>query len=177
MIVTAGEQIEGYKIVEYKDIVFGMASSSEGVGYRQTALKKVGMAAENIGANAITNFNMQIYQISDKVQEATAYGNAVVVLPIEGYTSSAGALTEAHKVDINSFIPKSYVKKSEIAKIQEANGYKFVTCPKCGTKYKIDVNEKGEIHIKGFEDVDDEEAGLQIYCLRCGTKFTVPDSL
>ena len=39
------------------------------------------------------------------------------------------------------------------------------------------LNENGEIQIKGFDDVDDKEPGLQVYCLRCGTKFTVPNKL
>ena len=170
MLVTAGEGFEGYKITEYKDIVFGSASSSEGVGYRQTALKKVCQAAENYGANAIINLNIQIYQIADKTQEATAYGNAVIITPTDGDT-----LPEPQKIDLELYMPREKDKKSAIAKISESSGYKFVICPRCGTKYKVDINEKGHIYIKGFDDVDKEEPGLQIYCLRCGTKFTVPE--
>ena len=172
MLVTAGDGFEGYKIVEYKDIVFGSASSAEGVGYRQSALKKACQSAENYGANAITNLHFQIYRVSEKTQEATAYGNAVIVAPTEEEMSF-----KSHRVNLESYMPKAKNEKSETAKMLESNGYKFVTCPRCGTKYKADINEKGHVHIKGFDDVDDDEPGLQIYCLRCGTKFTVPDSL
>ena len=176
MLLSMSDKIEGYKIVEYKKIVFGSATSGEGIGYRQSAIEKMWQNAENLKANAVINLRVNIYPINDTLQEATAYGNAVVVLPIEGYIATEGTSTTARKVDVSSFIPKAPVEKSEIATVQEANGYKFVACPRCGTKYKTDVDERGEVRIKGFEDVDDEEEGLQIYCLRCGTKFTVPGS-
>jgi uncharacterized protein YbjQ (UPF0145 family)/DNA-directed RNA polymerase subunit RPC12/RpoP len=174
MLLSMSDNIEGYKVVEYKKIVFGSATSGEGIGYRQSAIEKAWQNAENVNANAIINLRVDIYPINDTLQEATAYGHAVDVLPLEGYIPTEGTSTQARKVDVHSFLPKVPVQKSEIAELQEANGYKFVACPRCGTKYKTDVDEKGEVHIKGFEDVDDEEDGLQIYCLRCGTKFTVP---
>ena len=176
MLLSMSDKIEGYKIVEYKKIVFGSATSGEGIGYRQSAIEKMWQNAENVNANAIINLRVNVYPINDILQEATAYGHAVNVLPLEGYIATEGTSTQAHKIDIHSFMPKTHVKKSEIAELQEANGYKFVACPRCGTKYKTDIDEKGEVRIKGFEDVDDEEEGLQIYCLRCGTKFTVPGS-
>ena len=120
--------------------------------------------------------HVDVYPINDILQEATAYGHAVVALPLEGYIPTEGTSSGTRKVDIHSFIPKAPVEKSELAELQDANGYKFVACPRCGTKYKTDIDENGEVHIRGFEDVDDEEEGLQIYCLRCGTKFTVPGS-
>lgn len=176
MLLSMSGNIEGYKIVEYKKIVFGSATSGEGIGYRQSAIEKAWQNVENVNANAIVNLRVNVYPINNTLQEATAYGHAVVVLPIEGYIPTDGTSTKGHKVDVHSYIPKAPVEKSEIATLQEANGYKFVACPRCGTKYKIDVDENGEVRIKGFEDVDDEEEGLQIYCLRCGTKFTVPGS-
>lgn len=171
MLISAGDQIHGYKIVEYKDIVFGIASSSEGGGFRQLALKKMAESASKLGATAVINFKMEIYPITGSVQEATAYGNAVIADPLEGTIQHQ----DRHQVKLESFIPKAKNPETPIAKVQSVGDYKFVVCPKCGTKYKVETNEKGELHIKGFDDVDDDEPGLQIFCLRCGTKFTVPE--
>lgn len=169
MLVSAGENLDGYEITKYKDIVFGVCSSSEGVGFRQTALKKMTENAEKIGANAVINFKMEIYSVTQSVQEATAYGNAVIISALKG---DANLEQQPKKVNLEAYMPKT---KSSIGKIQDIGGYKFVICPKCGTKYKVETNENGEVHIKGFEDVDDSEPGLQVFCLRCGTKFTVPE--
>jgi len=171
MLVSAGENLHGYKIVEYKDIVFGVGISSEGAGFRQVALKKMVENAKKLGATAVINFKMEIYPISATVQEATAYGNAVIADPIDGV-----AKVEApHKVNLEAYTRKPKALSTPEGQIHDINGYKFVVCPKCGTKYRVETNEKGEVHIKGFDDVDDEEAGLQVFCLRCGTKFTVPE--
>jgi len=169
MLISIGEGFEGYKIIEYKDLVFGTASSEEGPSYRQNAIKKACAMAETKGANALINMNIEIYSISNNNQEATVYANAVVVQPTDETRTPA----ETHKVNLEAFMPRA---KSEKAELLETNGYKFVACPRCGTKYKIDVDADGNVHIKGFEDVDDIEPGLQVYCLRCGTKFTVPGS-
>lgn len=40
MLISAGENIHGYKVAEYKEVVFGFCNSSEGAGFRQVALKK-----------------------------------------------------------------------------------------------------------------------------------------
>jgi len=42
-------------------------------------------------------------------------------------------------------------------------------------KYKVSKDEQGKIRVMGLSDVDPEEAGLQIFCSRCGTKFTIPE--
>lgn len=170
MIISAGNSFEGYNIVEQKDLVIGVASSAEGAGYRQNALKKAYTMAESKGANAIINLRMEIYPIKGENQEVTVYGDAVVVTAKDGSTVTE----ESHRVNLEAYMPKA---KSASAEILETNGYKFVACPRCGTKYKTDVDENGKVHIKGFEDVDDNEPGLQVFCLRCGTKFTVPGSV
>ena len=165
MLISAGNTLEGYKILEYKDIVFGTSMPSEGAMYRQNALDKACKAAEALGANAIINMHMCITP-----SEVTVYANAVYVSPLEG-----SAAKQPNKVNLEAFIPKEK-SSTAVASVQESNGYKFVVCPKCGTKYKTDLDENGHVHVKGFNDVDDIEPGLQIYCIRCGTKFTVPES-
>ncbi len=171
MLVSAGENLHGYKIAEYKDIVFGVCSSIEGGGFRQNALKKMVDNAAKLGATAVINFKMEIYPVSGTVQEATAYGNAVIADPIDG----AAKVDTPHKVNLEAYTRKPKVLSTPEGQIHDINGYKFVVCPKCGTKYRVETDEKGEVHIKGFDDVDNEEAGLQVFCLRCGTKFTVPE--
>ena len=170
MLITVGEQITGHKIVEQKDILFGVADSTEGGMFRRNAIKKLIHAAELVGANAITNLHMEIYQTAQDVIEATAYGNAVVVEQTWGSVSQ-------QEMSSNGFGLPSKIDDSPIAEVIDANGYKFVVCPKCKSKYKADVDENSRIRIVGFDDVDDDEPGLQIYCLRCGSKFTVPDNL
>ena len=169
MLVSAGNGFEGYNIIEYKDIVFGTASSTEGIAYRVAALNKACAAAKAKGANAIVNMNVQIYPVSGNKQEITVYGNAVVI----DLKDSDIQFDEFDNNDLETIVS---VQRSAVAEVLETNGYKFVSCPSCGTKYKTDEDEDGKTYIKGFEDVDDDEPGLQIYCLRCGTKFTVPGS-
>lgn len=171
MLISAGNNLEGYKVLEYKELVIGVARSTDGISYRQIAVKKVIRAAESVGCNAILNLRMEIYPIGDDVQEITVYGNAVFV---ESTNGQAVISSKPAKINLEAYIPKP---KTPVltASIQDGNGFKFVTCPKCGTKYKTEIDENGEAHIKGFEDADDDEPGLQIFCLRCGTKFTVPN--
>ena len=171
MLVSAGENLHGYKIAEYKEVVFGFCNSSEGAGFRQVALKKMAENAEKLGANAVINFKMEIYPVSSIAQEATAYGNAVIADPIDG----AAKVETPHRVNLEAYTRKPKVEESPIGQIHDINGYKFVVCPKCGTKYRVETDEQGHVHIKGFDDVDDDEPGLQVFCLRCGTKFTVPE--
>jgi uncharacterized protein YbjQ (UPF0145 family) len=167
MIITAGENIQGYKIAEYKDIVFGVSSSVEGEGFRQIALKKLENNATKLGATAVINFRMEIYTTSGTTKEATAYGNAVIADAIDELAQTK----PQRKINLEAYARKP---KSAEGLIHDINGYKFVVCPQCGTKYRVETDENGKIYIKGFDDVDEEEPGLQVFCLRCGTKFTVP---
>jgi uncharacterized protein YbjQ (UPF0145 family)/DNA-directed RNA polymerase subunit RPC12/RpoP len=172
MLISAGDKLDGFKILEYKELVFGTAKSTEGESYRQIAIKKAEQMAEFMGANAIINFSMEIYPIKDNLLEITVYGNGVYV---ESLTGQSIGKNKPTKVNLEAYMPKQKVQASLTAKVQESNGFRFVACPNCGTKYKTDIDANGEVHIRGFEDVDDDEPGLQIFCLRCGTKFTVPD--
>lgn len=171
MIIVAGENISNYKIVEYKDVVFGICNFTEGAGFRQGAIKRMSDNAAKLGATAVIDFKLDIYKNNENVLEATAYGTAVIADPIDGV---ARVESKPQKVNLEAYTrkPKANIPEGQI---HDINGYKFVVCPHCGTKYRVEENENGEVHIKGFDDVDDEEPGLQIFCLRCGTKFTVPE--
>ncbi len=66
-------------------------------------------------------------------------------------------------------IPKGIVAETE-------KGVESVICPHCGAKYKSKIDENGNVNIAGFNDIDAELDGQQIYCIKCGTKFTVPNN-
>ena len=53
------------------------------------------------------------------------------------------------------------------------DGTKKILCPHCQAKYKAVRNAEGNFEIPGFGDVDSNIEGQQIYCIKCGTKFTV----
>ena len=172
MLISVSDTLAGYKIIEYKDVVLGVGNSMfDGELYRGAAIRKASTFAEKLGANAVINLNIIINNVGEAL-EATVYGNAVVVEPMDTIT-----LPKAQKVNLDSFLPKSKTEGSDTAEIIDLNGYKFVVCPKCKSKYKADIDENGNIKIKGFEDVDKKEPGLQVFCLRCGSKFTVPEKI
>lgn len=53
-------------------------------------------------------------------------------------------------------------------------GQKHVVCPHCAAKYKTVRNEQGNLEVAGFNDIDPNMPGQQIHCIKCGTKFSVP---
>lgn len=174
MLIVTGKHVEGHKIIEHKDLVFGVGNSATaGDKYRDEAIKKAAEAAKAIGANAIINAHFEIHK-TDGGYEATVYGDAVML----EYACETNGPSKKEKINYSNFITSNLeTKASEFAEIIDMNGFKFIVCPKCKSKYKADIDEAGNVRIKGFDDVDDDEPGLQIFCIRCGTKFTVPDSI
>ena len=53
-------------------------------------------------------------------------------------------------------------------------GHEVAFCPCCNAKYKVKENNEGEKQIVGFNDIDSNLDGQQIYCIKCGKKFSVP---
>lgn len=172
ILISAGEGLSGYEIKEYKNIVFGVSNSSvDGENYRQIAMERASKSAEELGANAIVNLRIEIFATNAGVYEATVYGNAVILKSLHQEKP-----TEAPKVNLEAYTPRPKIEGTFMGELAQINGQEFVVCPKCKSKYKANINENGEFSISGFDDVDDIEPGLQIYCLKCGTKFTVPNS-
>lgn len=66
-------------------------------------------------------------------------------------------------------------KELPFGELIENSGFKFVRCPECGVKYNAEIDENGCFCIKEMPDTDAIEPGKQIYCLKCGTKFTLPE--
>ena len=209
ILVTEKDSFQGYEVMDYKGMVWGISMRSKDLvqdwfmGFkqlvggeltsytelsdeaRQKALDRLLASARRIGANAVINFRFELSSsLYSGNKEVVAYGNAVVIRPIKNYVPLGGLgniLTEF--VDAytsngarinNSEPPKAYIdsKKGELI---THTGYYFVICPECGVKYKVDVNDDGHSYIKGLKDVDSIEPGMQIYCLKCGTKFTIPE--
>ena len=208
ILVTEQENFQGYEVMDYKGMVWGISMRAKDVvqdmfmGFkqfiggelssytelsdeaRQKALDRMLQSARRIGANAVINFRFEISKsIYGGNAEVVAYGNAVIIRPIKHYVPTGGlGNILAEFVDaytggkqIGNTEPIKQVKYSPEGQIIENNGFRFVVCPHCNTKYKIDKDENGNNHIKGLQDVDNTEAGTQIYCLKCGTKFTIPE--
>lgn len=207
ILVTEKESFQGYEVMDYKGMVWGISMRSKDaiqdmfMGFkqfvggelssytelsdesRQKALDRLLASARRLGANAVINFRFEISNSTYSGNaEVVAYGNAVVIRPIKNYVPTGGlgnilaefvdAYTAGKSVDF--FTEKTYQESPE-GQIIENEGFRFVVCPKCGVKYKVDIDENGKSHIKGLTDVDDLEPGMQIYCLKCGTKFTIPE--
>ncbi len=212
ILVTEKDFFEGYQVMEYRGMVWGISMRSKDavqdmfMGFkqfvggeltsytelsdesRQKALDRLLSSARRIGANAVINFRFDINATAFAGNaEVVAYGNAVVIKPIKNYVPIGGLgnilveFVDAYMTGKN--ISSLAVERKEEEKViespkgslVEANGYNFVICPKCGTKYKVDVDEYGNSKIHGLIDVDKAEPGMQIYCLKCGTKFTIPE--
>lgn len=206
ILVTEKESFEGYQVMDYKGMVWGISMRSKDVvqdffmGFkqfvggelssytelsdesRQKALDRLLASARRIGANAVINFRFEIASSPYAGNaEVIAYGNAVVIKPIINYVPMGGLgnliaeFVDAYTGCKTNFEPtKTYIESPEGEVIENA-GYKFVVCPKCKTKYKVDTDENGKPKINGLQDADNLEPGMQIYCLKCGTKFTIPE--
>lgn len=208
ILVTEKDSFEGYQVMDYKGMVWGISMRSkdavqdifmglkqfvggELTSYtelsdesRQKALDRLLASAKRIGANAVINFRFEIASSPyGGNAEVVAYGNAVVIKPIINYVPMGGLgnliaeFVDAYTGGCNTSgfaSDKMYIESPE-GEILENNGYKFVVCPKCKTKYKVDTDENGKPKISGLQDVDNIEPGMQIYCLKCGTKFTIPE--
>ena len=211
ILVTEKENFQGYEVMDYKGMVWGISMRSKDVvqdifmGFknfvggeltsytelsdeaRQKSLDRMLASARRIGANAVINFRFEITNSPyGNNAEVVAYGNAVVIRPIRNYVPTGGLgniLTEfvdayingkelsENKSDENK--PKRNIANSPKGDIIENNGFKFIACPHCKTKYKLDTDENGNNYINGLQDVDPIEDGMQVYCIKCGTKFTV----
>ena len=87
VLVSVSDYIEGYQIVQHKDIVIGIGNSiADGYMYREAAIRKASELAESIGANAVTSIHIDVHHTGE-VFEAAAIGNAVVVKSLHNDTS------------------------------------------------------------------------------------------
>lgn len=83
---------------------------------------------------------------------------------------SASAVSPApveHKID-------DPTQPQVLGKLAKEDSQLFVLCPSCGMKYAAEVTSNMVIKVRNFEDEDPDERGQQIFCIKCGQKFTVP---
>ncbi|MCD8024846.1 MAG: hypothetical protein LUE64_04860 [Candidatus Gastranaerophilales bacterium] len=76
------------------------------------------------------------------------------------------------KVDDCQNTKTQTIEKGKI--ILNEDNTKSVICPHCGAKYKTKETKDG-VQITGFNDIDPNMPGQQVHCVKCGTKFTVPE--
>ena len=212
VLVTEMSNFDGYEIVDYRGIVWGVSMRSKDLGQdfimgcktftggelqsytelceevRQRAMDRLIQRAVMLHANAVINFkftqNMMQYTNDNQV---IAYGNAVVIKPIKNYVPLGGLgniLVEFvdKYIDNNNsnqnhqnetIIVDTPILTGEIVSVENQT---YVRCPKCGVRHKVKLNEQNKYYIVGLPDVDDELEGCQIHCLKCGEKFTIPQS-
>ena len=232
VLITAMEHFEGYQVMDYKGMVWGISMRAKDMGQdffmgckqitggeltsftelsdetRQRAVDRMVDMAKRIGANAIINFKFeQRFQSASDNSEVTAFGNAVLIKPIKNYVPTGGLgniLAEFVDVFADSATgQKPTVKQAEkqtekqapaqsfenvspqptvdnsnqaevFGKLVKEDSKLFVLCPTCGMKYGANVTSNMQIQVRNFEDDDVNQAGQQIFCLKCGQKFTVP---
>lgn len=119
MLVTAGDGFDGYEIMKYQGVCWGISVRAKDLGQdclmgcknitggelqsyaelgdeaRQRALDSMFQSAKRQGANAVINFRFEIAAMAQSGAASTvAFGTAVVIRPIPDYipTGSAGAL-------------------------------------------------------------------------------------
>ncbi|MBQ8459458.1 heavy metal-binding domain-containing protein [bacterium] len=207
VLVTEKESFEGYQVMDYKGVVWGISMRAKDIvqdslmgcknvtggeltsytelsdEVRQRAWDRMVTSARRIGANAVINFRFEITPViygTGGTAEVIAYGNAVVIEPIKNYVPLGGlGNILAEFVDSYAGNPTSNIKpqtkKSPKAEITQNGEFTYVVCPECQLKYKVTKDENGKIRVMGLSDVDPNEDGLQIFCSRCGTKFTIPE--
>lgn len=212
VLVTEKETFEGYQVMDYKGVVWGISMRAKDIvqdsvmgcknitggeltsytelsdEVRQRAWDRMISSAKRIGANAVINFRFEITPVmygAGGTAEVIAYGNAVVIEPIKNYVPMGGLgniLAEfvdgvvGNPSSVSAVI-KPQVKASPKAEITKVGDITYAICPECKLKYKVTKDENGVTRVLGLTDVDPKEEGLQIFCSRCGTKFTIPEQV
>ena len=110
VLVTVMDHFEGYQVMDYKGMVWGISMRAKDLGQdflmgckqvtggeltsytelsdesRQRSIDRMIEMAKRIGANAIINFKFeQHFQATNASSEVVAFGNAVLIKPIKNY--------------------------------------------------------------------------------------------
>ena len=176
VLTTSENSLEGFQVKDYKGIAVGTSFKSINLlesifmifrnryggelktysnlvdSTYKSSLEKLFLNAKSMGANAILNLKFKHSSSFWRgICKVTATGNAVFVAP----TGEADS--------------------KPVATIMREGNIEYAICPICNTKYKVRRNQTGKYEILGMEDIDLNENGIQIYCLSCGTKITIPE--
>lgn len=209
VLVTEKESFEGYQVMDYKGVVWGISmrakdavqdtmmsckniTGGELTSYtelsdevRQRAWDRMVSSAKRIGANAVINFRFEITPVSYGgaygTAEVIAYGNAVVIKPIVNYVPLGGLgnilaeFVDSYSGNKSPESAQKPTKHSPVAELTKIGDTTYAVCPNCKLKYKVTKDENGKMKVLGLTDVDTKEEGFQIYCSKCGEKFTIPE--
>ena len=212
ILLTVENNFQGYEIVDYRGMVWGISMRSKDAAQdfmmgckqftggeltsyteladegRQRAIDRMIAMARRIKANAIINFkfeqNLNTYNSNTEV---TAFGNAVVIKPIKNYVPTGGlgnilvefydAYTKINQLDKKS--PAKFVQESPTGILVKKDNEVGIRCPHCKALYKANITKENgniRISIEGLNDIDANEPGQQIKCIKCNNIFTVPYS-
>ncbi len=109
IIITAGNDFDGYEIMEYKGMVWGISMRAKDFGQdcmmgcknitggeltsyaelgdesRQKAIDRMMAMASNLGANGVIDFRFDLDTTPQGAIEVSAHGTAVLIKPVKGY--------------------------------------------------------------------------------------------
>jgi len=229
VLITVEDHFEGYQVMDYRGMVWGISMRAKDVGQdflmgckqvtggeltsftelmdeaRQRAVDRMIGMAKRIGANAVINFKFeQGFNTYNQSSEVTAFGNAVVIKPIQNYVPLGGlgnilaefvdgtliskgvkptmtVKNEVHQAPLNtksetSSVVREASSETLVAKLSKIDSQLIVFCPNCGMKYGTEI-EGINIKVKGFADADPIQKGQQVSCINCGQLFTVPQKI
>ena len=146
------KQVEAIKNIKFDKITVWDGGSGSGNGSTTANFMKELIKALPAMHDLASQAGIELPRILGKVDDCTA----------EAGTSEKASET------ITEVVPTGVLTETEY-------GSKSVLCPHCHAKYKAKTDENGNVNIAGFNDIDPSLEGQQIYCIKCGTKFTVPN--
>lgn len=115
IIMSGSDGFDGYEIMEYKGMVWGISARAKDIGQdfamgckqisggelssytalgdesRQRALDRMLQMAKRQGANAIINVEFELGGANQGASQAVVHGTAVVIKPIENYVPVGAA--------------------------------------------------------------------------------------
>lgn len=193
VLITVMHNFEGYQVMDYKGMVWGISMRVKDMGQdymmgckqitggeltsftelsdetRQRAVDRMIDMAKRIGANAIINFKFE-QRLGDATggAEVTAFGNAVVIKPIKNYVPTGGlGNILAEFVDIYA---ESTGYKPEAKPVQREAAAPSYTAPspEAAAPPHI-VNDPNQPAILG--KLAKENSQLFVLCPSCGMKY------
>ena len=177
ILMTVENNFQGYEIVDYKGMVWGISMRSKDMG--QDFL----MGCKQFTGGELSSYteNLNTYNSNTEV---TAFGNAVVIKPIKNYVPTGGLgniLVEFYdayaKVNTGQGIVENGVsEKIEFAKLLKKDDKVGIRCPYCNEFYNAIITPEKKVKVEFIGDADSFEPGQQIICTKCNKKFSVPYS-
>lgn len=197
IIITAGSDFDGYEIMEYKGMVWGISMRAKDMGQdclmgcknitggeltsyaelgdesRQKAIDRMLTMAQKLGANGVIDFRFDLDSSSNGAMEVSAHGTAVLLKPVKNYVplGAVGNILAA-MAGSNDFQQDNQTSgpKYKVVEVKLEGDKYFANCPTCQALYNVTKILNNTAH-----DYDLEELGQQVKCRKCGTIFTLPE--